>query len=147
MIEQTFVIIKPDAINRRLVGSIIQRLERKNLRILRIESKQKDCEWVRKMYPHVVTPTRELHSNIFYSNSYNQEFVAFMVSSPLIGITLEGNKAVSVVRKLVGATDSREAAPGTIRGDYGTYPIMFNCIHASDSYENVEREAKLFYES
>ena len=142
MIEQTFVIIKPDAINRRLVGSIIQRLERKNLRILRIESRKKDFKWVRDMYPHVYKKLQGGFRPIEYFC-----FSTFMISTPLIGITLEGNNAISVVRKLVGATDSREAAPGTIRGDYGTYPIMCNCIHASDSYENVEREAKLFYES
>ena len=143
MIEQTFVIIKPDAINRRLVGSIIQRLERKNLKILRIESRQKNFKWVRDMYPHIF---ERLQMGKWLECEY-MDFANFMISTPLIGMTLEGNNAISVVRKMIGATDSREAAPGTIRGDYGTYPIMFNCIHASDSYENVEREAKLFYES
>ena len=143
MIEQTFVIIKPDAINRRLVGTIIQRFEKKNLRILRIESRQKNFKWVRDMYPHVY---KKLQMGKWLECEY-MDFANFMISTPLIGMTLEGNNAISVVRKLVGATDSREAAPGTIRGDYGTYPIMCNCIHASDSSDNVEREAKLFYES
>ena len=143
MIEQTFVIIKPDAINRRLVGSIIQRLERKNLKILRIESRQKNFKWVRDMYPHIF---ERLQMGKWLECEY-MDFANFMISTPLIGMTLEGNNAISVVRKMIGATDSREALPGTIRGDYGTYPVMFNCIHASDSYENVEREAKLFYES
>ncbi|MFA5758555.1 MAG: nucleoside-diphosphate kinase [Clostridia bacterium] len=143
MIEQTFVIIKPDAINRRLVGSIIQRLERKNPRNLRIESRQKNFKWVRDMYPHIF---ERLQMGKWLECEY-MDFANFMISTPLIGMTLEGNNAISVVRKMIGATDSREALPGTIRGDYGTYPVMFNCIHASDSYENVEREAKLFYES
>ena len=143
MIEQTFVIIKPDAINRRLVGSIIQRLERKNLKILRIESRQKNFKWVRDMYPHIF---ERLQMGKWLECEY-MDFANFMISTPLIGMTLEGNNAISVVRKMIGATDSREALPGTIRGDYGTYPVMCNCIHASDSYENVEREAKLFYES
>ncbi len=143
MIEQTFVIIKPDAIKRRLVGTIIQRFEKKNLRILRIQSEQKNYAWVKLMYSNIF---EKLQMGKWLECEY-MDFANFMISTPLIGMTLEGNNAISVVRKMIGATDSREAAPGTIRGDYGTYPIMFNCIHASDSYENVEREAKLFYES
>ena len=141
MIEQTFVIIKPDAINRRLVGTIIQRFEKKNLRILRIQSEQKNYAWVRLMYPNIF---ERLQMGKWLECEY-MDFANFMISTPLIGMTLEGNNAISVVRKMIGATDSREALPGTIRGDYGTYPVMCNCVHASDSVDSASNEIKLFF--
>ena len=132
MSEQTFIILKPDAIKRGLIGKIISRFEGKGYRILRIEARWKTEKWCRRHYLHI--------HNITYKN-----LAAFMTSAPLIGIILEGPDAVRVIRNMVGATNSLEAVPGTIRGDFGHTPIHHNLIHAADNVDAVEHEKQLFY--
>jgi nucleoside-diphosphate kinase len=134
-IEQTLVIIKPDAVSRKLVGRIISRFEDKFLDIIKIESRVKNETWMRLFYPHIYRDNKPLFNDL----------CNFMVGTLLIGIILEGPDAISMVRKMVGATDSRLSAVGTIRGDFGSYPVRYNCVHASDSFESARREIELFF--
>lgn len=132
MVSKTFVIIKPDAISRGLIGKIISRFEDKCLEIVAIELKQKDETWCQLHYKHL-------------SGSIYKNLEHFMLVSPLIGIVLEGPDVIRTVRIMVGSTDGLMAEPGTIRGDFGTHPIRYNIVHAADSYEAVDREINLFF--
>ena len=132
MVSKTFVIIKPDAISRGLIGRIISRFEDKFLRIVALEQKQKDEIWCRKHYEGIVS-------------SVYCKLEEFMLKSPIIGIVLQGPDAIDTVRRMVGSTNSLKAAPGTIRGDWGTHPIRYNIVHAADSAAAVEHEIKLFF--
>ncbi len=133
---KTFVIIKSDAIERKLVGEIIRRFERKNLRIVRMETRYKNREWCRGHYHQ-------------WDNDRSSEILDglcdMMTNVPLIGIVLEGEEVPRVVKTMVGATDSVLAAPGTIRGDFGTRPIRHNLVHAADSATIGKREAVQFF--
>lgn len=132
MNQTSFLIVKPDAIERGLLGEIISRFERKYFRLTSITMRHKTLEWATRHYSHL------LHDP-FYS-----DLAHFMTSAPLVGFTLTGPSAIEVVRAMVGTTDSLKAPPGSIRGDYGYAPVMYNCIHASDSQEAAEREYNLF---
>lgn len=132
MVNKTFVFIKPDGIRLGLIGEIISRFERKQLQIAAIETKLKDETWCQLHYSHLVG---EIYKD-------NEEFV---IMTPLVGIILRGEEAVHVVKTMVGLTNSMEAAPGTIRGDYGTLPIYYNVIHAADSEESAKHEIELFF--
>lgn len=132
MVSKTFVIIKPDAISRGLIGKIISRFEDKCLEIVAIELKQKDETWCRLHYEHIT-------GAIYHS------LEDFMLFGPIIGIVLKGPEVIETVKKMTGPTNSLWAEPGTIRGDYGTHPIRYNIVHAADSHEAVEREIKLFF--
>jgi len=130
--EQTFIIIKPDAIKRGLIGRIISMFEDKDFKIIDIGIKQVDREWCWEMYKHVP-------KNVF------NNLAKFMMSAPVIGIIIEGHHAIDRVRDIIGPTNSFEALPGTIRGNFGSYPVMRNCIHASDSLVAVNNESSLFF--
>ncbi len=132
MVSKTFVIIKPDAISRGLIGRIISRFEDKQLKIIAIEMKQQDYTWCQLHYQHILGPVYV-------------DLEEFMLSGPLIGIVLQGPNVVDTVRNMVGETDSLYVVPGTIRGDFGTYPMRYNIVHVSDSYEAVRREIHLFF--
>ncbi len=130
-IQQTFVIIKPDAIERGLIGKIISRFEDKFLRITVIEIRWKNKEWCKQHYSHV-------------PKEYYPPLEDFMTAAPIIGMVLMGPEAIWTVRQMIGKTNSLEALPGTVRGDYGSHPIRYNLVHASDSQEAVAREVELF---
>ena len=133
MVNKTFVIIKPDAISRGLIGKIISRFEDKQLEIVAIEMKQQDYTWCQLHYQHILGP-------IYV------DLEEFMLSGPLIGIVLKGPDVIRTVKIMVGSTDGLLAEPGTIRGDYGTHPIRYNIVHVSDSAAAaIEREIKLFF--
>ena len=132
MVNETFVIIKPDAISRGLIGKIISRFENKFLEIVAIEMGQKDETWCQLHYFHIL-------------GAIYVALEDFMLSGPLIGIVLKGPHAVRTVQKMIGSTNSLSAEPGTIRGDFGSHPIRYNIVHASDSPESVEREIRLFF--
>lgn len=132
---KTFVIIKPDAVRRGLIGDIIKRFEQKSLTILRIELHLKSQQWCALHYSNVDLPS-EVYHNLAES----------MVHEPLIGIVLQGEKVVTILRRMIGATDSTQARPGTIRGDFGTLPIHENLIHAADSEDLAKQEAKYFFD-
>ncbi len=133
---ETFVIIKPDAVRRGLIGDIIKRFEQKGLTILRIELRLKSRQWCALHYSNV-----DLLSEVYHN------LADAMVHAPLIGIILRGEKAVTVLRRMIGATDSTQAWPGTIRGDLGTLPVYENLIHAADSKDLAKQEAKYFFDS
>ncbi len=131
-VERTFVMIKPDAVKRGLVGEIIARFERKGFKIKALKMKWLTKEEAEKLY--------EVHRG----KPFFQELVDFITSGPVVAMILEGPSAIDVVRLMIGATDGRKAAPGTIRGDYAL-DIGANVIHASDSKEAYEREHRVFF--
>ena len=133
MIEQTLSIIKPDAVERKLVGEIIRRLEESGLSILAAELRTLNPEILAKHYEeHVGKP--------FYD-----DLVTFMSRSPAMLMVLEGEgEAFATARALMGATDPAEADSGTIRGDLGS-EMPENLIHGSDSEESAEREISIFF--
>lgn len=131
-LETTLVICKPDAVERGLVGRIVDRLERKGLRIVEMRLARIDAELAGRHYA-------EHRERPFYG-----ELVAFITRGPAVAMAVEGPEACRVVRLLVGATNPREAAPGTIRGDLAIDRTE-NLIHASDSPSSAIREIELFF--
>lgn len=130
--ERTFVMVKPDGVARGLVGEVIGRLERKGLRLERIRGLTIDEDLANRHYAeHVDKP-------------FFDELIAFITSGPVVATEWSGESAVSVVRTLVGATDPKEAGPGTLRGDYGL-AVTQNLVHASDSLASSKRELDLFF--
>lgn len=132
--EQTFVILKPSTIQRSLIGDVITRFQRKGLVITGIKMMQLDEKILRVHYAHLV------------DRPFFPSLVASMTRTPVIVMVLKGKDAVAVVRSMVGATNCRVAAPGTIRGDFGMSG-QENIVHASDSPENAEIEIKRFFQS
>lgn len=132
-ISVAFIIIKPDAIERNLVGRIISRFEDTHLRVMAIQERHKTIEWAQQHYSE--------HAN----NEYFEALTKFMVMRPIISFNVAGLHAIRRCRLLVGPTKSWEAPAGTIRGDFGTCPAMYNCVHVSDSEEAAHRERVLFY--
>ena len=133
MIAQfSFVIIKPDALERGIAGQIITRIENAYLRIGGMQTRHKSRKWCELHYSHLV------------SENFFDTLVEFMTARPVIGFAAAGPNAIQRMRNLVGPTNPLEAPAGTIRGDYGHFPPMYNCIHASDSEEAAAREATLF---
>lgn len=133
MLDTTLIILKPDAVKRKLVGEIISRIERKNLEISRMDMRMLDKELLDKHY-------EEHKEKGFYS-----ELVNFMTSGPVVVMEVRGRDAQMVMRTMMGTTDPSTAEPGTIRGDLG---IIFteNLIHGSDSPESAAREISIFFE-
>ena len=131
--ETTLVLVKPDGVQRGLVGEVIGRLERKGLRIAGL-----------KMI-HASEQLANQHYGEHVGKPFFDSLVSFITSSPLIALAIEGENAVEVSRNLMGSTNPKEAAPGTIRGDYGL-TIGMNIIHGSDSLESAERELSIFFE-
>ncbi|MBC8365531.1 MAG: nucleoside-diphosphate kinase [Actinobacteria bacterium] len=131
--DRTLVICKPDAVERGLVGEIISRLERKGLRLTAVELRTLDVETLGRHYAeHVDKP--------FYG-----DLVAFMSRGPVVAMVVEGpGDTFAVVRTLMGATDPTQAAPGTIRGDFGLL-VTENLVHGSDAVESAEREIGIFF--
>ncbi len=130
--EKSLVIIKPSGIERNLIGPIIERFQRKGLIIAGLKMMQLDEKILRVHYAHLV------------DRPFFPSILASMMASPVVVICLEGVNAVAVVRAMTGVTNSRLAAPGTIRGDFGMSG-QENIIHASDSPENGEIEVKRFF--
>ena len=133
-LENTFIMVKPDGVTRGLVGEVIGRLERKGLRLEKIRSLTIDEGMAGVHYgEHIDKP--------FFG-----ELVEFITSGPVVAMEWSGESAVSVARTLMGATDPKSAAPGTIRGDLGLI-VTNNIVHGSDSTESAERELKIFFGS
>jgi nucleoside-diphosphate kinase len=130
--ERTLVLCKPDAVQRGLVGAVIERFERKGLKVVGMKMMRVDDDLASRHY-------REHLEKLFYPNLRD-----FVTSSPIVAMAIEGEDAVAVVRTLVGATNPREASPGTIRGDFGL-DLTKNLVHGSDSLESAERELALFF--
>lgn len=132
MDQRTYIMIKPDAVARGLVGRILTRFEETGLRIERLE--------------HGVLTAGQAAAN--YAEHEGKPFYAglidYITSGPVVKMVLSGPDAVVVCRKLMGATNPRDAAPGTIRGDFGLI-MDANIIHGSDSPESAEREIAIFF--
>ncbi len=131
-IEKTFVMIKPDAVKRGLIGEIISRFERKGLKIKALKMVKLTRERAEQLY------------SVHRDKPFFSDLVEFVTSGPVVAMVLEGDSAISVVRLLIGSTDARKAAPGTIRGDFAL-DIQENVVHASDSSESFEREYRVFF--
>jgi len=131
-LERTLVLIKPDGVRRGLVGEIISRFERLGLRIIAMRLLRVDEDLASRHYQeHLEKP--------FYP-----ELVSFITSGEVVAMVLEGESAISLVRKLMGPTDPLDAPPGTIRGDYAV-GITENIVHGSDGTESATREVSLFF--
>ncbi len=132
MEQTTYTMIKPDAVARGLVGKIVSRFEEVGLKIERMELGMVTAEQAAANYV-------EHQGKPFYDG-----LVAYITSGPVVKMVVSGPSAVSVCRKLMGATNPAEAAPGTIRGDFGLI-MDANVIHGSDSPESAEREIAIFF--
>lgn len=130
--EQTLVIFKPSAVERGIVGEILARFEKKGLAICGMKMMQLTEEILREHYSHLV------------EKPFFPSILESMMASPVIVMALEGKDAVKVVRLLTGATNGRDALPGTIRGDY-SMSNQANIVHASSSLEDAEAELKRFF--
>jgi len=134
MTERTLLLIKPDGVERRLVGEIIGRIERKGLTVAALELRIVTDELASRHYA-------EHDGKPFFGS-----LLEFITSGPLVAAIVEGPRAVTALRQLVGGTDPVEkAAPGTIRGDFGL-ETQFNLVHGSDSPESAEREIGLWFD-
>lgn len=130
--ENTFIMVKPDGVRRGLVGEIISRFEQKGLSLERIRLLSIDEDLARRHYTEHV------------EKSFFPELLAFITSGPAVAMEWSGESAVSVARTVMGATNPREATPGTIRGDFGL-EVTENLVHGSDSVESAKRELGLFF--
>ncbi len=130
--ERTLVLVKPDGVQRGLIGEIISRLERTGLKLVALKMLHMDKAMAGRHYA------------IHQGKPFFEGLVSFITSSPLIAAVFEGKSAVEVVRKTMGATDPVKAAPGTIRGDLAL-DIGRNVVHGSDSVENAQKEISLFF--
>ncbi len=131
-VERTLVLLKPDSTQRGLVGRILTRFEEKGLKLIGLKMRKFPEDHLREHYAvHAERP--------FFDN-----LVTYMGSGPVVALVLEGLEAISVVRTLVGSTNGRESAPGTIRGDFGM-SFSNNLVHASDSPEAAATELALWF--
>lgn len=132
MTEQTLILIKPDGVQRQLVGRILDRYEQRGLKIVGLK------------LVRVERALAEAHYAVHRERPFFGELVDFIVSSPLVAIALEGPNAVAICRAINGATRPHEAAPGSIRGDFAL-DTGKNLVHASDSVENAQAELALWF--
>ena len=130
--ERTFIMIKPDGVQRNLVGDIISRFENKGFTLVGLK---------------LLSVSRELaeqHYGVHKERPFFPKLVEFIISAPVVAMVWEGNGVVTSARKLIGATNPLESAPGTIRGDYGV-DIGRNIIHGSDAIETAQNEIALWF--
>jgi nucleoside-diphosphate kinase len=132
--ERTLVLLKPDAVQRDLVGEIITRLERKGLKLVGLKMMRLSDQLLDEHYSHLV------------GRDFFGEVKSFMQLTPVIACCWEGTDCVNTVRQLCGITKAREAAPGTIRGEFAM-SVQANLIHCSDSLETAQVEVKRFFKS
>ena len=130
--ERTLILAKPDAVQRGLVGEIVSRFERRGLQIVGMKfMKATEAQAAKHYDEHKEKP-------------FFKGLVQFITSTPLVALVLDGDEAITVARTLIGATDGRKAAPGTIRGDYGISRSN-NLVHGSDSPESAARELAIWF--
>ncbi len=130
--EQTFSMLKPDAVQRSLIGEIIGRFEKKGLKLVALKLLKISREMAERHYAeHLGKP-------------FFNDLVDFITSGPVVAMIWEGQNAIQVVRTMMGKTDPQEALPGTIRGDFGLFTGN-NIVHGSDSPESASREINLFF--
>ena len=132
--QQTLILLKPDAVQRRLVGEVTARFERKGLRLVGLK---------------LVKPSRELaekHYAVHKGKPFYESLLSFLTSGPTVAMVLEGREAVAACRALMGVTDGVKAGPGTVRGDFAL-SVQNNLVHGSDSPENAAAEIALWFKS
>ena len=130
--ERTFVLLKPDAVARRLCGEILARFERKGLQLVAMK------------LIHVTPELSKQHYAEHVSKPFYPLLESFITSGPVVAMALEGPEAVSVVRLMLGSTNGRQSPPGTIRGDFGLSRQM-NLVHGSDSVDAATRELGIYF--
>ena len=130
--ERTYLMVKPDGVQRGLCGEIVSRFERKGLKLIAMKL--------------MVIPkeTAENHYGEHKGKKFYDSLISYITSGPVLAMVWEGENAVSICRNMMGKTNPAESAPGTIRGDYGMVTGL-NIIHGSDSVESAEREIKIFF--
>lgn len=132
MMERTYLMVKPDGVERGLIGEIVGRFERKGLKLIAAKLMQVTPELAERHYA-------EHKGKVFYDR-----LITFITSGPVFAMVWEGDEAVAAARQLIGKTSGIEAAPGTIRGDYAIH-TNYNLIHGSDSHDNALREIGIFF--
>jgi nucleoside-diphosphate kinase len=130
--ERTLILLKPDCVQRRLIGTVLSRFERKGFNLIAMKLMQVTPELARRHYAEHV------------AKGWYSELENFITASPIVAAVIEGPEAVRVVREMVGATHGLKAAPGTIRGDFGSSQQM-NLVHASDGPDAARREIAIFF--
>jgi len=131
-LERTLIVVKPDGVRRGLVGEVISRFERKGFKIVALKMVKLSREEAEEFY------------SVHRDKPFFDDLVSFITSGPVVAMVIEGDSAIEVARLMIGATDGRKAAPGTIRGDF-SLDIMMNIVHASDSRESFEREFRVVF--
>jgi len=131
-VEKTFIILKPDAIQRQLVGQLITRFEQHGLKIVAMKFLQ------------VPVSLAEEHYAVHKERPFFKDLITYITSSPVVAMVLEGPEAIHLARNIVGATSPVDAAPGTIRGDFGLQ-IGRNLVHASDGPDTAKAEIELWF--
>jgi nucleoside-diphosphate kinase len=130
--QRTLILVKPDGVQRNIIGEVISRIESKGLKLVALELRTIDAD------------TAHAHYAEHAEKSFFGELVDFITSGPLVALVAEGDRAIEAFRALAGATDPVKAAPGTIRGDFALQ-VAQNIVHGSDSPESAEREIKIFF--
>lgn len=131
-LERTLILVKPDGVQRRLIGRVVSRIEDKGLQIVAMKMLQITPDMSRQHYAEHV------------SKAFYPDLEGFITSGPVVALIVQGPEAVSVMRTLMGSTNGRASAPGTIRGDYGASRQM-NLIHGSDSVESARKEIAVYF--
>lgn len=132
MNDKTLIIIKPDGVQRRMIGEIIARFEKKGLKIAAAK------------FMHVSPELAQKHYAVHKGKDFFDRIVKYLSAGPVLAMVLEGPKVIEISRKMMGATFGYNAEPGTIRGDFGTSQT-FNLIHGSDSPQSAEYEIGLYF--
>ena len=130
--EQTLILVKPDGVQRGLIGAIIKRFENRGLKLVGMKYIQMSMELA------------ELHYAVHEGKPFYESLVAYIISGPVIAMVWEGEAAIEAARSTMGTTNPVAASPGTIRGDFGM-EIGRNLVHGSDSTENAKKEVNLFF--
>ncbi len=133
MIERTLIIVKPEGVQRGLIGNVISRFEQRGLKLLGLK------------LIHIMPELAERHYGVHHGKPFYAGLVKHITSGPVVVGVVEGPRAISVVRTTMGATNAAEASPGTIRGDYAL-EIGFNIVHGSDGPETAVQEINLFFQ-
>jgi nucleoside-diphosphate kinase len=132
--ERTLVLVKPDGVQRGLIGEVVTRFERKGLRVVALKLLRMDMDMAGRLYAeHAEKP-------------FFNDLAAFITSGPLVAMVLEAPRVVASVRQMMGATDPTESAPGTIRGDHGL-TVGMNIVHGSDSISRAQEEIDFFFKT
>jgi len=132
MMERSLVLVKPDAMQRNLAGTVISRLEAEGLRMVALKMLDMD------------RALAERHYAIHADKPFFADLIEYITSSPIVAAVFEGEGAIELIRKVMGATDPAKAEPGTIRADFGL-DVQRNVVHGSDSKETAEKEINLFF--